>query len=255
MKFLLAGDSDVGKDEILASLTPDGSQPNPNDDVAYKSTSVILDNSPIQLQLWDTSGQGRFSTIIRSYSRGAQGVLLVFDITRKWSFRGLDRWMKEIEEHLPGIPKILVGNRLHLAFNRQVRLKSAKSYAKKHNMAFYEVSHLCEYTIREVLLELCKLVQSRSRRKVHVPQLSELCSRVIISRTKSIDKLKLPTILKEHLRLSVVQFDFSVLRIRASQEIKLRDHGHIPVAASFARKIQNSAQAMWQCLESICTVY
>ena len=46
----------------------------------------------------DASGQGRFSTILRSYSRGAQGVLLVYDITNKWSFSGLDRWLQEVEE-------------------------------------------------------------------------------------------------------------------------------------------------------------
>lgn len=43
-------------------------------------------------------GQGRFCTIIRSYSRGAQGVILVYDITNKWSFDGIDRWLKEVEE-------------------------------------------------------------------------------------------------------------------------------------------------------------
>lgn len=52
----------------------------------------------MKLQLWDTSGQGRFCTIIRSYSRGAQGVLLVYDITNRWSFDGLDRWLKEVDE-------------------------------------------------------------------------------------------------------------------------------------------------------------
>lgn len=203
VKFLLAGDSDVGKDEILQNLSPDESRPQTQtDDVAYKSTSVIIEGKTVQLQLWDTSGQGRFSTIINSYSRGAQGVLLVYDITRKWSFNGLDRWIKEIEEHLPGIPKILIGNRLHLAFNRQVRQKSARNYAKKHNMSFYEVSHLCDYTIREVLIELCKTVQLRNRRRAQVPSLIDLCSRVIVSRTKNIEKLRLPAILKEHLRLS-----------------------------------------------------
>lgn len=54
----------------------------------------------MKLQLWDTSGQGRFCTIIRSYSRGAQGILLVYDITNKWSFDGIDRWLKEVEEVL-----------------------------------------------------------------------------------------------------------------------------------------------------------
>lgn len=78
----------------------------------------------------DTSGQGRFCTIFRSYSRGAQvrhsgnvsvlfcrysgmqplfllvvyflkGILLVYDITNGWSFDGIDRWIREIDEVVP----------------------------------------------------------------------------------------------------------------------------------------------------------
>lgn len=47
--------------------------------------------------LRDTSGQGRFSTVIKSYSRGAEGILLVYDITNRWSFDGIRRWLTEIE--------------------------------------------------------------------------------------------------------------------------------------------------------------
>lgn len=65
---------------------------------AYRTTTILLDGKRVKLQLWDTSGQGRFCTIIRSYSRGAQGILLVYDITNKWSFDGIDRWLKEVEE-------------------------------------------------------------------------------------------------------------------------------------------------------------
>lgn len=66
--------------------------------LAYKTTTILLDGKRVKLQLWDTSGQGRFCTIIRSYSRGAQGIFLVYDITNKWSFDGIDRWLKEVEE-------------------------------------------------------------------------------------------------------------------------------------------------------------
>lgn len=65
---------------------------------AYKTTTILLDGKRVKLQIWDTSGQGRFCTIIRSYSRGAQGIILVYDITNKWSFDGLGRWLKEVEE-------------------------------------------------------------------------------------------------------------------------------------------------------------
>lgn len=102
LKFLLVGDSDVGKDEILNNLDEDNSCIEPSfcrsPGVAYKATNILLDGKRIRLQVWDTSGQGRFSTIFRSYSRGAQGVILVYDITNKWSFAGLNRWLIEVEE-------------------------------------------------------------------------------------------------------------------------------------------------------------
>ena len=64
----------------------------------HKVTTLLVDGRRVRLQLWDTSGQGRFCTILRSYSRGAQGLLLVYDITNKWSFDGIDRWRREVEE-------------------------------------------------------------------------------------------------------------------------------------------------------------
>ncbi|KAJ4443214.1 Ras- protein Rab-40C [Periplaneta americana] len=162
LKFLLVGDSDVGKQEILSGLE-DGSSESPFcSGGAYKTTTILLDGKRVKLQLWDTSGQGRFCTIIRSYSRGAQGILLVYDITNKWSFDGIDRWLKEVEEHAPGVPKVLVGNRLHLAFKRQVGAREAEAYAAKNRMAFFEVSPLCDFNIRESFSELSRMALHRN---------------------------------------------------------------------------------------------
>lgn len=75
----------------------------------------MIDGKRVKLQLWDTSGQGRFCTIIRSYSRGAQGILLVYDITNKWSFEGINRWLKEVDQVWQYIfidyPKFLLSSR------------------------------------------------------------------------------------------------------------------------------------------------
>lgn len=130
--------------------------------LAYKTTTILLDGKRVKLQLWDTSGQGRFCTIIRSYSRGAQGVILVYDITNKWSFDGIDRWLKEVEEHAPGVPKVLVGNRLHLAFKRQVAAKQAEIYASRNKMACFEISPLCDFNIRESFCELARMALHRN---------------------------------------------------------------------------------------------
>ncbi|KAL5018636.1 hypothetical protein ScPMuIL_004358 [Solemya velum] len=210
LKFLLVGDSDVGKEELLSGMDDGASESAYNFSSAgidYKTTTLLLDGKRVKLQLWDTSGQGRFCTIFRSYSRGAQGVLLVYDITNKWSFDGIDRWIKEIDEHAPGVPKILVGNRLHLAFKRQVSEITAETYAYKNDMAFFEVSPLCDFNVTESFAELSRLALKRngmSRTWGHnkVLTLQELACRTIVSQTTiyGIEQLPLPQTLKEHLK-------------------------------------------------------
>ena len=64
LKVLLVGDSDVGKQEILAGLE-DGSAEYCSSTPAFKQTIILIDGKRVKLQLWDASGQGRFCTIIR----------------------------------------------------------------------------------------------------------------------------------------------------------------------------------------------
>ena len=175
--------------------------------VSHKWTVILLDGRRVRIQLWDTSGQGRFSTIIRSYSRGAQGILLVYDITNKWSFNGLNRWLQEVREHAPGIPMILMGNRLHLAFKRQISEQEAEKFSHKHNMSFFEVSPLCNFNVRESFAELARVVLQRHGmdclwRHCVVPSLQELCCRAIVRQTTcyGIEQLPLPATMKSCLK-------------------------------------------------------
>lgn len=82
----------------------------------HKVTTLLVDGRRVRLQLWDTSGQGRFCTILRSYSRGAQGILLVYDLTNKWSFDGIDRWRREVEEVSKSITTKLGQNSLKIGW-------------------------------------------------------------------------------------------------------------------------------------------
>eukprot|EP00094_Tigriopus_californicus_P005440 TCALIF_05242-PA protein Name:"Similar to RAB40C Ras-related protein Rab-40C (Homo sapiens)" AED:0.06 eAED:0.06 QI:454/0.66/0.75/1/1/1/4/292/432 len=219
LKVLLVGDSDVGKPEILAGL-PDGptewNQFYSSEGAVYKQTIILIDGKRVKLQLWDTSGQGRFCTIIRSYSRGAQGILLVYDITNKWSFEGIDRWLKEVDQHAPGIPKVLIGNRLHLEFQRQVDQREAELYAEKNAMGFFEVSPLADFNISESFVELARMALKRngmerlwrSNKGKQAPwgspmsSLYELCAHAIVNNTTvyGIDRLPLPDKICENLK-------------------------------------------------------
>ncbi len=126
------------------------------------------------------------------------------------------------------MPKILVGNRLHLAFKRQVSEYTAQTYANKHHMTFFEVSPLCNYNIRESCAELSRMALQRNGMEnlmrnntgkylkhllfilivrnilafVLVLSLQELCCRAIVARTSvySIEQLPLPKTLKSCLK-------------------------------------------------------
>uniref|UniRef100_A0A8C8HYY7 small monomeric GTPase n=1 Tax=Oncorhynchus tshawytscha TaxID=74940 RepID=A0A8C8HYY7_ONCTS len=137
----------------------------------------------------------------------ADGVILVYDITNRWSFDGIDRWIKEIDEHAPGVPKILVGNRLHLAYKRQVTTEQAQVYAERLGVTFFEVSPLCNFNITESFTELARIVlmrhgMERLWRPIKVLSLQDLCCRSIVSCTPVhlVDKLPLPLALKSHLK-------------------------------------------------------
>jgi len=69
----------------------------------------------------DTAGQERFHTFTKQFFRGAQGILLVYDITSMASFQTLMRWIQTIRDvGLEHISLVVVGNKMDLAESRQV---------------------------------------------------------------------------------------------------------------------------------------
>ena len=72
VKFLLIGDSGVGKSSILKRFSEDQFIENyiSTIGVDFAIRTVDLDGKVAKLQLWDTAGQERFANITRSYYRG-----------------------------------------------------------------------------------------------------------------------------------------------------------------------------------------
>ena len=56
----------------------------------------------VKMTIWDTAGQERFRTLTSSYYRGAQGILLTYDVTRRQTFEHLNQWLQEVDVYTPG---------------------------------------------------------------------------------------------------------------------------------------------------------
>ena len=94
-KLLIVGNSSVGKSSVLIRFADNGFQENflPTIGVDFKIRTIDSQNSVIKLQIWDTAGQERFKTITAAYYKGAQGVMLMYDITDRKSFNDLQNWI------------------------------------------------------------------------------------------------------------------------------------------------------------------
>ncbi len=66
----------------------------------------------MKVQLWDTAGTERYRTITPIYYRKVDGVLLIFDLTDRVSFRSIQYWIDELSEKgEDGAQLMLVGNK------------------------------------------------------------------------------------------------------------------------------------------------
>lgn len=70
-------------------------------------------NKAVKLQIWDTAGQERFRAITTSYYRGADGILMVYDVTEPASITSLGEvWIREVRNFAFKKPRVqLVGNK------------------------------------------------------------------------------------------------------------------------------------------------
>lgn len=65
--------------------------------VDFYTKALKMDGKVVSLQLWDTAGQERFQSVTKAYYRGAQGVILMYDITQEESFIAVKSWINSIQ--------------------------------------------------------------------------------------------------------------------------------------------------------------
>ena len=142
-KVLLLGDSDVGKSSLILRYTDEtfNSKLVNSIGVDFKMKKREIDGKIIKVQIWDTAGHERFRSITYSYYRGANSIIIVFDLSDKKSFISITEWLKQIEKHAKeNVFKFLVGNKSDLVDERQVAYEEAKQYADEHDLPYIETS-------------------------------------------------------------------------------------------------------------------
>ena len=117
----------------------------------------------VKLQIWDTAGQERFRTITSAYYRGADGIIMVYDVTKAESFNHCHEWLVEVNKYASDSTcKLLIGNKCDRK-DKVVAFEDAKAFAESlGNMSCIETSAKTAENVEEAFITMAnELIKSR----------------------------------------------------------------------------------------------
>ncbi|GFO28401.1 Rab-like protein 2a [Plakobranchus ocellatus] len=139
LKIICLGDSAVGKSKLVERFLMDGYKPQQLSTFALTlfTHKTEIDGKKVSVDFWDTAGQERFNSMHPSYYHQAQACILVFDCTRKITYKNLPEWLKDLRTYRPEIPCLCAANKIDEDMSMT---QKTFAFAKKHSMPFYFVS-------------------------------------------------------------------------------------------------------------------
>ena len=144
-KIILVGNANVGKTTFFNKINNDYYKLQKHSatiGVDFTIFHKVNNNINIKINLWDTAGQEKYRSLIKTYFRDACGYLLMFDLNNYDSFKALKEWYEDIQtmnhckhEH----PVLLIGNKKDL--ESKVNKKEIENFlAYKTNIIYSELS-------------------------------------------------------------------------------------------------------------------
>ena len=139
IKVTLLGNTGVGKTCIIKRFTEGKFEAvSSTSGASYSQKPLVIDNTNVTLDLWDTAGQEKYRSLGRRFYKDAYIVILVYDITNHKSFEELkEKWYNDLKTYGEKYTVIgVVGNKMDCYEQEEVSEEEAKEYAKSINAIF-----------------------------------------------------------------------------------------------------------------------
>ena len=166
VKFIIVGDSSVGKSNILLRFSRNTFDPGHQATlgIEFANKHLIYNNTDYLIQIWDTAGQENFRSVTRAYYKASAVAMVVYDITKEDSFLHIQNWLHDCKELAPRtVILVLIGNKTDLEDQRVVARERGENLAKENNMIFFETSALNGNCIEEAFKKSIEVVDQKIR--------------------------------------------------------------------------------------------
>ena len=169
-----------------------------------------------KFQIWDTSGQEKYSSLLPSYCRNSNGFLAVYDITNRRSFERLFNFI-DCAKHESNVPIMIIGNKCELEEDRRVTKSEAQTFADENGFLFIETSAKCDINVNEAFERFARHVLTKVRPRSGV-KATDTCvhrsPRALSSRSQYIDVNSNSLIIGENRSVnSSANFDIDIRKV------------------------------------------
>ena len=152
----MLGDNFVGKSSFIKRIIENEFDLNIYSGGTLHPFFINLNNSSIHIRFCDHFGQPCFRSVNENYYKGANGVILIYDIADEDSFNECIKYYNESINRLciKNIKKLLIGNKYDLEKERVITTKQGLEFASQNNFKFKEISCKQNKNVFEVFEEL-----------------------------------------------------------------------------------------------------
>lgn len=166
-KVIVIGDGSVGKTTLLRQYVEHQfeSEYIPTVGVNILKEQIEVDGKTVNLMLWDIAGQPQFYLLHKVYYNGANGVILMFDLTNSPSFTNVNNWYNELIKYgLEEVPIIMCGNKSDLKGERKIISPMAHSKMEQLGIpAYFETSAKEGTNVKEAFNKIISLMMNRKK--------------------------------------------------------------------------------------------
>jgi small GTP-binding protein len=157
-KVVVIGDGFVGKTSLIKKYVKHKIEtdylPTVGSSISKQPVSLKIgdDIKKLSLLIWDIAGQRKFHLLHKVYFKGAHGIILVFDLTKRESFENIKKWYASITSYgLSECPMILVGNKCDLKEQYAVETSEIDMTKMMLNISeYFETSALDGINVKEM---------------------------------------------------------------------------------------------------------
>ncbi|GAB9476521.1 hypothetical protein Gpo141_00013585 [Globisporangium polare] len=174
VKVVLLGDTGVGKSSLVLRFVTNNFRPYSESTIgaSFMSKMIVVNDTPIKYQIWDTAGQEKYHSLAPMYYRGAAAAIVVYDITRKQSLQTLKNWVKELKQLGPdNIVIAIAGNKSDLEEKREVPASQARAYAEEIGALFIETSAKEDRNVSDLFIQISQALPTASNESNALPEI------------------------------------------------------------------------------------